>query len=92
LLSEILRRTVDLEFEPLSDEELTLNAEDVFIALDEEEDWKQLISCKYSLPSARHPYQTLCSQSYCMIVMLMTVFLRKPIATGDGVYLLPEFF
>jgi hypothetical protein len=37
LLSEILRRTVDLEFEPLSDEELTLNAEDVFLALDEEE-------------------------------------------------------
>ena len=29
LLSEILKRTVDLEFEPLSDEELTLNAEDI---------------------------------------------------------------
>ena len=37
LLSEILRRTVDLEFEPLSDEELTLNAEDLFLKLDEEE-------------------------------------------------------
>jgi hypothetical protein len=37
LLSEILRRTVDLEFEPLSDEELTLNAEDLFLTLDEEE-------------------------------------------------------
>jgi hypothetical protein len=37
LLSEILRRTVYLDFEPLSDEELTLNAEDVFVTLDEEE-------------------------------------------------------
>lgn len=37
LLSEILRRTVHLDFEPLSDEELTLNAEDIFLALDEEE-------------------------------------------------------
>jgi hypothetical protein len=37
LLSEILRRTVDLEFEPLSDEELTLNAEALFLTLDEEE-------------------------------------------------------
>lgn len=37
LLSEILRRTVDLEFKPLSDEELTLNAEDLFLTLDEEE-------------------------------------------------------
>lgn len=37
LLSEILRRTVYLDFEPLSDEELTLNAEDIFLTLDEEE-------------------------------------------------------
>ncbi len=37
LLSEILRRTLDLEFEPLSDKELTLNAEDIFLALEEEE-------------------------------------------------------
>ena len=37
LLSEILRRTVYLNFEPLSDEELTLNAEDIFLTLDEEE-------------------------------------------------------
>jgi hypothetical protein len=37
LLSEILRRTVYLDFEPLSDEELTLNAEDILITLDEEE-------------------------------------------------------
>jgi hypothetical protein len=37
LLSEILRRTVYLDFDPLSDEELTLNAEDIFLALDEEE-------------------------------------------------------
>ena len=37
LLSEILRRTVFLVFDPLSDEELTLNAEDIFLALDEEE-------------------------------------------------------
>jgi hypothetical protein len=37
LLSEILRRTVYLDFDPLSDEELTLNAEDIFLTLDEEE-------------------------------------------------------
>ena len=37
LLSEILRRTVYLDFEPLPDEELTLNAEDIFLTLDEEE-------------------------------------------------------
>ncbi len=37
LLSEILRRTVYLDFESLSDEELTLNAEDIFLTLDEEE-------------------------------------------------------
>ena len=37
LLSEILRRTVYLDFETLSDEELTLNAEDIFLTLDEEE-------------------------------------------------------
>ncbi|WP_286395995.1 hypothetical protein [Pseudanabaena mucicola] len=37
LLSEILRRTAYIDFEPLSDEELTLNAEDVFLALDEQE-------------------------------------------------------
>jgi len=36
-LSEILRRTVYLDFEPLSDEELTLNAEDILLTLDEEE-------------------------------------------------------
>ena len=37
LLSEILKRTVYLNFEPLSDEELTLNAENIFLTLDEEE-------------------------------------------------------
>jgi hypothetical protein len=37
LLSEILRRTVYLDFEPLSEEELTLNAEEIFLTLDEEE-------------------------------------------------------
>lgn len=37
LLSEFLRRTAYLDFSPLSDEELTLNAEDIFLTLDEEE-------------------------------------------------------
>lgn len=37
LLSEILRCAVYLDFEPLSDEELELNAEDIFLTLDEEE-------------------------------------------------------
>lgn len=37
LLSEFLRRTVYLDFSPLSDEELALNAEDIFFTLDEEE-------------------------------------------------------
>ncbi len=37
LLSEILRRTAYIDFEPLSDEELTLNAEDVFLTLDKQE-------------------------------------------------------
>ena len=37
LLSEILRRTVYLNFESLSDDELTLNAEEIFLTLDEEE-------------------------------------------------------
>lgn len=42
LLSEILRRTADLEFLPLSDGDLILNAEDIFLTLDQEElDYEQ---------------------------------------------------
>jgi hypothetical protein len=42
LLSEILRRIAYLEFLPLSDEDLTLNAEDIFLTLDREEsDYEQ---------------------------------------------------
>lgn len=42
LLSEILRRSADLEFLPLADEYLTLNAEDIFLTLDQEElDYEQ---------------------------------------------------
>jgi hypothetical protein len=37
LLSEILRQTADLEFLPLADEDLILNAEDIFLTLDREE-------------------------------------------------------
>lgn len=37
LLSEILKRTVDLNFPPLSDEDLALNAEELFLELDEQE-------------------------------------------------------
>jgi hypothetical protein len=37
LLSEILKRTVDLNFPPLSDEDLALNAEGLFLELDEQE-------------------------------------------------------
>ncbi len=33
--AEILRRTLSLEYEPLSDEELTLNAEQLFLELDQ---------------------------------------------------------
>ncbi len=37
LVLEILKRTVDLDFPPLSDEDLVLNAEGLFLELDEEE-------------------------------------------------------
>lgn len=37
LVLEILKRTVDLEFPPLSDEDLVLNAEGLFLELDEQE-------------------------------------------------------
>ena len=37
LLSEILRRSADLEFLPLADEDLIMNAEDIFLTLDQEE-------------------------------------------------------
>ncbi|MEG4396522.1 hypothetical protein [Microcoleus sp. BROC3] len=37
LVLEILKRTVDLEFPPLSDDDLILNAEGIFLELDEEE-------------------------------------------------------
>jgi hypothetical protein len=35
--TEILRRTVEVQFPPLSDEELTLNAEEIFLELDRRE-------------------------------------------------------
>ncbi len=42
LLSEILRRSADLEFLPLADADLILNAEDIFLTLDQEElDYEQ---------------------------------------------------
>jgi hypothetical protein len=34
LVSEILKRTTDLDFPPLSDEDLVLNAEGLFLNLD----------------------------------------------------------
>ncbi len=34
---EILRRLIHLEFPPLTDEDLVLNAEELFLTLDEEE-------------------------------------------------------
>ena len=37
LVWEILKRTVDLDFPPLSDDDLILNAEGIFLELDEEE-------------------------------------------------------
>ncbi|MEG4047170.1 MULTISPECIES: hypothetical protein [unclassified Microcoleus] len=37
LVLEILKRTVYLDFPPLSDEDLVLNAEGLFLELDEEE-------------------------------------------------------
>lgn len=37
LVLEILKRTVDLDFPPLSDEDLVLNAEELFLELDEQE-------------------------------------------------------
>jgi len=36
LLLEILKRTVYLDFPPLSDEDLVLNAEELFLELDEQ--------------------------------------------------------
>jgi hypothetical protein len=39
---EILRRLSNFDFPPLSDEDLALNAEDLFLALDQEEvDYEQ---------------------------------------------------
>ncbi|TAG98478.1 MAG: hypothetical protein EAZ09_03765 [Oscillatoriales cyanobacterium] len=38
LVLEILKRTVDLDFLPLSDDDLVLNAEGLFLELDEEEE------------------------------------------------------
>lgn len=35
--AEILRRTVSIQFPPLSDEELVLNAEEIFLDLDRRE-------------------------------------------------------
>ncbi|HEY9645315.1 MAG TPA: hypothetical protein V6C88_03045 [Chroococcidiopsis sp.] len=37
LVLEILKRTVELEFPPLSDEDLIFNAEKVFLELDRQE-------------------------------------------------------
>lgn len=37
LVLEILKRTVHLDFPPLSDEDLVLNAEELFLELDEQE-------------------------------------------------------
>jgi hypothetical protein len=37
LVLEILKRTAYLDFPPLSDEDLVLNAEGLFLALDEQE-------------------------------------------------------
>jgi hypothetical protein len=37
LVSEILRRTAYMDFPPLSDEDLVLNAEELFLTLDEQE-------------------------------------------------------
>jgi hypothetical protein len=37
LVLEILRRTIYLDFPPLSDEDLVLNAEGIFLELDDQE-------------------------------------------------------
>ncbi|HLO86305.1 MAG TPA: hypothetical protein VK203_15100 [Nostocaceae cyanobacterium] len=37
LALEILKRVINLEFPPLSDEDLVLNAEELFLQLDQEE-------------------------------------------------------
>jgi len=37
LLLEILKRTIHLDFPPLSDEDLVLNAEGIFLELDDQE-------------------------------------------------------
>lgn len=37
LVLEILKRTVDFEFSPLSNEDLVMNAEGLFLELDEQE-------------------------------------------------------
>lgn len=34
---EILRRTINFDFPPLADEDLALNAEELFLALDQQE-------------------------------------------------------
>ncbi|MBE9097687.1 hypothetical protein IQ252_28250 [Tychonema sp. LEGE 07203] len=36
LVGEILKRTVDLDFPPLSDDDLVLNGEGIFLELDKE--------------------------------------------------------
>lgn len=37
LASEILKRVIDLDFPPLSDEDLVFNAEELFLELDRQE-------------------------------------------------------
>ncbi|GAB4291492.1 MAG: hypothetical protein Fur0025_26740 [Oscillatoriaceae cyanobacterium] len=37
LTLEILKRTLDLDFPPLSDEDLVLNAEEIFLEMDAQE-------------------------------------------------------
>jgi hypothetical protein len=37
IVLEILKRTADLDFSPLSDEDLVLSAEELFLELDEQE-------------------------------------------------------
>lgn len=37
LASEILKRVIDLDFPPLSNEDLVLNAEELFLELDKQE-------------------------------------------------------
>ncbi len=48
VIAEPLKRTSDLDFPPLSDDDLVLNAEDVFLALDEQ---------KTDFCPGRYPYE-----------------------------------